>query len=223
MKQLARLAAAIALGGSVACGQSPQEKQAEEARKQAEEVQNQAEKSADQMSKGADELAKGFEELAKGMGAAMGTADGKAVEPVDFRALQALLPDVAGWQKGETEAEKMTMPVSFAYASSRYNKADSEVSLKITDSGLNQMLIAPITMMMAAGYQKESTNGFEKSTTVAGQPAFEKWNKSTKRGELTLFVNKRFVVELEGEGIADNKDLYAFVDRTDLKRLSSLQ
>lgn len=220
MSVFVRVGLVIALGGTVACGQSAEQKQVEEAKKQAEEVQ----KSGDQLTKGAEDVAKGFEALAKGMGAAMtGDPNAKPVAPVDFKALQALLPDVAGWERSEPEAERMTMPVSFAYASTRYGKGDFEVREKITDSGFNQLLIAPLSMMLAAGYAKESNNGFEKSTIVAGYPAFEKWDRGDKSGALTLFVNKRFVVELEGSGMADNKELHAFADRTDLKKLADLK
>jgi hypothetical protein len=137
--------------------------------------------------------------------------------------LQTILPEVSGWAKSHPEAERMTSPVSFSYASTRYKKDDAEITEKVTDSGFNQMLIAPLSMMLAAGYSKESTDGFEKSTTVAGYPAFEKWDKSDQNGELTVFVNQRFVVELEGTGLADNKQLQAFLARTDLKKLAALK
>ena len=57
----------------------------------------------------------------------------------------------------------------------------SEVTAKITDSGFNQLLVAPISMMLAAGYTKPSTEGVERSTTVAGYPAFDKWDKRQER------------------------------------------
>jgi hypothetical protein len=117
----------------------------------------------------------------------------------------------------------MTSPVSFSFASTKYKKNDLEVTEKITDSGFNQLLVAPISMMLAAGYAKQSTQGFEKSTTVAGYPAFEKWDKSEKSGQLTVFVNQRFLVELEGSGMSDNKELQAFLARTDLKKLAAMQ
>ena len=78
-------------------------------------------------------------------------------------------------------------------------------------------------MMMAAGYAKETNNGFEKSTTIAGNPAFEKRDKSDKSSDLTMFVNQRFVVELEGSGMSDIKELQAFLARTDLKKLAALK
>jgi hypothetical protein len=220
MKPFVRIGLAIVLGSAVACGQSAEQKQAEEVQKQAE----QAEKSADQLTKGAEDIAKGLEAAARGMGAAItGDPDAKPVDPVDFKALQALLPAVDGWERTEPEAERMTIPVSFAYASTRYTKGDFEIREKITDSGFNQLLIAPLSMMIAAGYSKESNNGFEKSTTAGGHPGFEKWDRRDKSGELTLFVNKRFVVELEGSGMPDNKELHAFVERTDLKKLADLK
>jgi hypothetical protein len=145
------------------------------------------------------------------------------VDPVDFKELQSILPEVPGWEKNHPEAERMTSPVSFSFASTKYKKNDLEVTEKITDSGFNQLLVAPISMMLAAGYAKQSTQGFEKSTTVAGYPAFEKWDKSEKSGQLTVFVNQRFLVELEGSGMSDNKELQAFLARTDLKKLAAMQ
>ena len=221
MTQFVRIVGVGVLASVVACGQSPQHQQAE----QIEQIQKNAQQlaqSAAQMSNNGQDVARGFEAMAKGMAAAAG-GQMKPVDPVDFKKLQALLPDVSGWEKGDPEAERMTMPVSFAYASTHYKKNESEITAKITDSAFNQLLVAPLTMMLAAGYAKESTNGFEKSTTVAGFPAFEKWDKKDKSGELTVFVNQRFVVELEGTGMPDNKELQAFVARTDLKKLATLQ
>src|SRR5262249_9486860 len=149
--------------------------------------------------------------------AAAGNANVKPVDPVDFKELQSILPDVSGWEKNHPKAERMTSPVSFSYASTKYKRVNFEVTEKITDSGFNQLLVPPISMMLAAGYAKQSTEGFEKSTTVAGYPAFEKWDKSDRSGQLTVFVNQRFLVELEGSGMSDNKELQSFLAHTDLQ------
>lgn len=223
MTQFARIASVGALMGLVACGKSPEQQQAEQIRKNAQQMAQ----SAAQMSGNAQDVGKSFEATARVMAAtatgAAGAGNIKPVDPVDFKELQAILPDVAGWEKSQPEAERMTAPVSFAYASTRYKKGDFEITEKITDSGFNHLLIAPLSMMLAAGYAKESTKGFEKSTTAAGYPAFEKWDKSDTSGNLTVFINQRFVVELEGTGMTDNKGLQAFLSRTDLKKLAALK
>jgi len=223
MTPFARIASVAVLAGLVGCGKSPEQQQVEQIQKNAQQMAQ----SAAQMSGNAQDVARGFEAMARGMAAAAtGTTaagNSKPVDPVDFKELQAMLPDVAGWAKSQPEAERMTAPVSFAYASTRYKKGDFEITEKITDSGFNQLLIAPLSMMLATGYAKESTKGFEKSTTAAGYPAFEKWDKGDKSGNLTVFVNQRFVVELEGTGMTDNKELQAFLTRTDLKKLAAFK
>jgi hypothetical protein len=141
MKALTRIGLVIVLGGAVACGKSPAQEQAERLQKAAEEMQ----KSGSDMQKGAEGMAKGFEAMAKGLGAAMGggASDQKPVDPVDFKAMIAMLPEMSGWERQKPTGERMTMPVSFAQAEAHYNKGDSSVTLKMTDSGFNQLLVAP--------------------------------------------------------------------------------
>jgi X-X-X-Leu-X-X-Gly heptad repeat protein len=91
----------------IACGNSPEEKQAEELQKSAEQVQ----KGAESVSKGAEDLAKGAADLAAGLGAAFGgDPNVKPVDPVSFRDLIALLPAPAGWEREKPTGERMTSP-----------------------------------------------------------------------------------------------------------------
>ena len=204
---------------TVACGKSDEEKAAEQLKQSAEELQ----KNAGDMQKGAEEMAKGFEAMAKGL--AGGAADGavKAVEPVSFRDLQALMPEVGGWERSKPEGEKMTAPFAFSQASVTYKKGDVEIEQKIMDSGFNQVLFAPFAMMMAAGYEKETADGFERSVMINDNPGWEKWDKDTRNGELSVVVAKRFLVQLEGRGLDDVKTLRTVLDQTDLKKLAGLK
>ena len=61
-------------------------------------------------------------------------------------------------------------------------------------------------MMIAAGYSRETSDGYEKATTIGGNPAVEKWDKGDNRGELNILVGKRFMVTIEGRDLADIKD-----------------
>jgi hypothetical protein len=190
-----------------ACGgSSEQERAAEELKKSSEEMQ----KGADSMSKGAEDMARGFEAMAKGLAGAAGSADIKPVDPVSFRELQTVMPDVAGWEKANPTGERMSSPFSFS------------IEQKIMDSGFNQLLFTPFTMFMAAGYEKETQDGFERSVNVAGYPGWEKWDKDSKNGELNVVVNKRFLVQLEGHGVDDIQTLHTVLERTDLKKLAAL-
>ena len=210
-RTLAALACAGALTAA-ACGQSPAEKQAE-----------QAQKAADQVSKGAEGMAKGLEQMANSLQSAANTmnSDQKPVDPVSFRELQAAFPDVPGWTKGKPTGEKMTSPVSYSQAEVTYTNGGANIHAKLTDSAYNQMLTMAFAMMTATGYEKETDEGYEKSTKVGEYPGWEKRNEKEKSGELGTLVNKRFVLELEGSNLPDNKVLYQVAQAANLKSLGA--
>ena len=83
--------------------------------------------------------------------------------------------------------------------------------------------LSPWSMFMAAGYEKESSSGYERSVNVAGHPGFERWNKRDKDGELNLVVNKRFLVTIDGNNIEDNKVLEEFATKIDAAKLASFK
>ena len=230
---------------SLACGKSPEERAAEElkaATEKAAEAMAQAGAATAQVGAAAaqvgaaaaqqgaaatGEAAKGMEDFAKamqGMATAMagGSAGGKAADPVSFRDLQTAFPSVDGWTMDKPRGERMTSPVAFSQTETRYRNGDAQIEVKIVDSAFQQLLVAPWAMFLAAGYEKETDDGYEKSTVVAGHPGFEKWNDRRKSGELNLVVAKRFLVSLEGERLSDMKQLHAFAGRVDFGKLAGL-
>jgi hypothetical protein len=205
------LAVVIATAG---CGGS-NERQAENAANAA------AAKTAEQ---GAKQAAQGLEAMAKGLEAmANGAAAGKAVDPVSFRDLQTFFPDLDGWEKEKPTGERMTSPFAFSQAEVRYSKGDSQIEMKLVDSGFNQLLFTPFAMMMQAGYEKETQSGYEKSTTVAGMPGWEKWNTDGKDGSVNALVGKRFLLSIEGSNVPDVKALHTIAAKIDLNKLAALK
>jgi hypothetical protein len=207
------LVCATACAAAAACGRSPEEKKVEDVKR-----------GADQVAKSADQMAKGLEEMAKGLQGLAGTdPNQKPVDPVSFRDLQAAFGDLSGWQKGKATGERMTTPVNYSVAKISYTKGDAQIEEEISDSAFNQMLLVPFSMFLTTGYEKETEDGYEKSAKVGEYPGFEKWNKSSKSGELTAIVNKRFIVQVNGHEIPDPKVLQDAMSSIDLKRLASLK
>ncbi len=213
MKRLGMLALA-GLVAAGACGKSSEEKKEEQ----------KVEQAAKTAETGAAEAARGLEQMAKGLEAmAGGGGNTPAVEPVSFRNMQALFPDVEGWQKGKPTGEKMSSPFKYSQAEVEYTKGDARVTLKMVDSGFNQLLLTPYAMFLTAGYEKETADGYEKSTKVNGEPGWEKWDSSGKDGELNALVGKRFLVQIEGRRIDDTKLLHDFAGRIDMGKLAGLK
>lgn len=219
-----RLAIAMLLATSVACGKSEAEKQAEKAAedmKKAAEAVTQAQQQGGDTAKGMADMAKAMQGMAAAIGG--GGADGKPVEPVATDVLKATLPSVSGWTMDPPEAERMTSPIAFSQVEATYKKGDAEVEMKIVDTGYAQMLIAPWSMFLASGYSRENSDGYEKSVSVGGNPGFEKWDSSSKRGELNIFAGKRFMVTVEGRDLADTKLLHEFASRVDFGKIAGLK
>jgi len=211
---------------TTACGKSEEEKAAEKAAEETREAAEALKKAAE--SAGAAGTAQGLQDFAKAMegmaGAMSGKGpDGKAVEPVSFQSLQAVLPEVSGWQREQPTGERMTMPVPFSQAEASYTMGDANIEVKIVDSAFSQLLIAPWSMFLTAGYEKQTSDGYEKSVNVGGNPGFERWDSSNKDGELNLVVAKRFLVTVEGNNIADTKVLQEFATKVDAGKLASLK
>ena len=223
MHRMAVVAMAVALGAAAGC-QSSEQKQAEEASKQAAKAIEQAAKTSEQ---GVNQAAKGLEQMAKGLEAmangAAGAGGAKPVDPVSFRELQTIFPDLDGWEKQKPTGERMTMPFSFSQAEVHYKKGESRLEIKIVDSGFNQLLFTPFAMFMQQGYEKETSTGYEKSTTVGGQPGWEKWNTEGKDGEVNAFVAKRFILTVEGRNVDDIKALHDVVGKLDLAKLAAMK
>jgi hypothetical protein len=214
------IALAAMLGA--ACGKS-------EAEKQAEDMAAAAEKAAEQMEKAAEAAGDdpaagmaGFADAMKGMADAMAGGEGKAVDPVSFRDLQAVLPEVSGWTMDKPRGERMTSPIAFSQTETSYDKGDARIDVKIVDSGFNQMLMAPWAMFLGAGYERETDEGYEKAVTIDGNPGFEKWNTESKDGELNIVVAKRFLVTVEGRGIEDISVLHDVFSKLDTGKLAAL-
>ncbi len=217
------VALALILIASVACGKSEAEKQAEQA---AEDLKKAAEAVTKAQQDGGD-TAKGMADMAKamqGMAAAIGgSSDGKPVEPVATDVLKGTLPAIAGWEMTAPRAERMTSPIAYSQVETEYKKGNAEIEMKLVDTGYAQMLIAPWSMFLASGYSRETGDGYEKSINVAGNPGFEKFDNSSKRGELNIFAGKRFMVTIEGRDLADTKVLYEFASQVDFSKVAGLK
>ena len=92
--------------------------------------------------------------------------------------------------------------------------------MSITDTAAAMMMLMPVRMMVAAGYSRETSNGYEKAVERQRQPAVEKWSPASKDGELTVLVDDRFIVQFDGHNVSGVKTLHDFAAKTDFGKLA---
>ncbi len=147
-----------------------------------------------------------------------------SVEPLTVDQIKALMPNkLAGLaiyeNEGETSAA-LGAPATFVVTIYRENY--NIIKVAVTDSGA-----APATILAAAQWSnqninKNSDNGFDRTTTYKGYPAHEQYNNQTKVGMFEYIIGHRFIVSCQGKN-RTIEQMRAAMDELNLDRLKNLK
>ncbi len=122
------------------------------------------------------------------------------VEPVDFRTLKELLPEsIAGMRRVSSEGSRTNvMGVASSKAEAVYEDGKGgRIAYEITDAGTLTGVAAMAFAWVNIEIDKEGDSGYERTTTVAGRKAYERYSKATRTGELDVIVGGRFIVGIK--------------------------
>lgn len=195
------------------CGKSAEQKRLEEAARQAGQA-------GQALQEGAQKMAEAMKQFGEG------SESGSTVKPVDFRELKALLPEsLPGLQRSGAEGERTSvMGINVSEANARYEDAEgASVRIKITDMGNVSGFVGLATLAWThADIDRETSTGYERTTTFGGHKAFEKYDTETQSGDLNIFVAGRFVVDIEGSNVSMDV-LKTAAGAIDLAKLASLK
>ena len=147
------------------------------------------------------------------------------VETVDFRSLKELLPaDADGLARKEATGEKNgAAGFTISTANGKYTNEDGSesIELSIVDGGGSAMMMGLAAWSMIE-VDKETENGYEKTTKMGDNKAYEKYDNASKDGEIAVLVNKRFIVSAKGRGVSMDK-IKAALEDIDLDKLGALK
>ena len=156
------------------------------------------------------------------LGSALG--GGKTVEPVDFRALKAMLPEsLPEMTRSNASGEKnemMGIQVSTAEADYQ-DGASGRIHVKISDLGTLTSL-AGMAAAMEPKLDKETDTGYERTTLVNGRQTHEIYDTRSRQGEMKVLLDGRFEVEVNGNGVKMDTIKLA-MSRIDLGRLEAMK
>ena len=172
------------------------------------------------------DMQKAMEAMQKALGAIQQQGGAAAKPVVDFREMKALLPkELPGGFKGQIRGQKSgAMGMTIAEAEGNYSKdgGDGSIRIKLSDmSGMGAIGTMAHAAWATATIDNETDDGYEKTTTVSGCKAMEKYNTKSKQGELQVFVDNRFIVEVRGTDVKMD-DMKKALELLDLKKLAAL-
>ncbi len=141
--------------------------------------------------------------------ALMGTDDLKKVVPV-----------LDGWERGTITAQTIDVPEVATVVTVSYTRGDGgQLDFEISDTAGKSSMIESLAAMAGSEFNRVMESGYLKGTTVAGAPAVESWNTDHRIGELTVMVNKRYIIHVGGKNLADAAPMRAVVEQIALSSL----
>jgi hypothetical protein len=124
--------------------------------------------------------------------------------PVDFRKLKEVVPaELAGVKRSSNEGEKINIgELNISQVNAQFQKAeaaenDPSVTLQIVDYASAPEMGNVMTAWQQMNVDKESDNGFERTTKYKEQPAYETYQNEGKSGNVQIWVASRFYVNVQ--------------------------
>jgi hypothetical protein len=170
----------------------------------------------------AQSLGGAFGGLLNAVGGALG--GNQHVTPVDFRNLQALLPDSLPGMKRTNAGgtTKQGMGVKTTSAAADYQGGGKQ-SIRISISDMSAVSgVLDMAEALPKDTDSASDEGYEKDVNVGGRSMHEKFTKAGQVGSLQVIVAKRFEVDVDGNGVSMDA-VHAAMGRVDLARLEAMK
>ena len=147
---------------------------------------------------------------------------GKEVQPVDFHRLKEMLPEKIGGMR-RTEASGQSgeaMGIKGSSATARYEGEDGSLQIEISDLGSLSGL-AGLAGKFDPNMEKETDTGYERTKRVDGQLVHERYDRRARSGEVSVILNNRFSVTVNGTGV-DAGVLTGALKEVDLSKLATM-
>jgi len=148
---------------------------------------------------------------------------GKDIQPVDFHRLKDLLPERIGGLK-RTEASGQSgeaMGLKGSSANAHYGDgANASLNVEIADLGSLSGL-AGLAARFDPTMEKETSTGYERTRKINGQLVHERYDRRDRNGEVSVILNNRFSVTVNGSGV-DADVLTGALKEIDVAKLATL-
>ncbi|MEO0873599.1 MAG: hypothetical protein AAFY48_03245, partial [Bacteroidota bacterium] len=134
----------------------------------------------------------------------------------DFRDLKDILPErLLGMDRTEHGGERTSaMGFTLSQAEAEYEEDDQRLDVQVVDAGQAGMMKLGMVAWASVSIDRESDDGYERTTTIDGHKAYEKWDSGTGNAELIFFYDDRYIITLKGDGV-EGDDLRKALNRID--------
>ncbi|MEM6321752.1 MAG: hypothetical protein AAF960_29095 [Bacteroidota bacterium] len=154
-----------------------------------------------------DDISDAFDNLGDAIDGLKKKHDIEDKDPIGFRDLKKILPnDLAGVDLEDTEGQTTgILGFKISTVEATYRDRDSDFEVKIVDVAGVGALVKNMANWSEFEVDKETRNGYERTTEINGHPALEKYDERREEGETSVLVDNRFIVTIRGEGVSERQ------------------
>ncbi|MEM1271509.1 MAG: hypothetical protein AAGI08_15800 [Bacteroidota bacterium] len=149
----------------------------------------------------------------------------RTTEAVGYEDLQGVLPaSVSGYDRTDLSGQNTSaMGMSMSNSNATYSNGTTEIDVNVTDTGTMRGVALMGYQWLNQSYNREGSDGFERTVEYRGGPALEKESISgdIRASNLTVFLAERFIVEVESNNLPFS-ELRDFADDLPLGDLNSM-
>ena len=144
-------------------------------------------------------------------------------EPINFRDLKKALPrNLAGVDFEESEGQTTgILGFKISTVEATYQEDDEGFQVTIVDVAGVGKLVKSMAKWSEFEVDKETRNGYERTTEIEGHPALEKYDSRREKGETSILINDRFIISIKGEGVSERQMRNA-VDDINIRKIARL-
>jgi len=141
-------------------------------------------------------------------------------EPINFREMKKVLPrNLAGVSFEGSEGQTTgILGFKISTVEATYQEDDTAFEVKIVDVAGVGKLVKNMANWSEFEVDKETRNGYERTTEIDGHPALEKYNERREEGETSILVDNRLIVTIKGEGVSE-RQMRRAVDDINIRKL----
>lgn len=145
------------------------------------------------------------------------------VSPLDPDRLASFLPSIDGYTPEDVQKEtRIRSNMKVSKASRVYKNGDKKITVTINDDAYVPSQYLPYEQYRGEYLQDDNVERTE-STRISGYEAVQTWLKKENRAEITLFPGKRYIVQLNADGMNDISEARRILDGMDLTGLEGLK
>ena len=147
----------------------------------------------------------------------------EAKDPIGFRDLKKALPrNLAGVPFEGSEGQTSGfLGFKISTVEATYQEDHSTFEVTIVDVAGVGELVKSMAEWTEFEVDKETRNGYERTTEIDGHPALEKYDNRREEGETSILINDRFIISIKGDGVSERQMRNA-VDDINLRKITKL-